>query len=134
LSRSFREWIAPLQSTLVYRSFSATLLAPQGDVCSACVVQMSVNPIDAAIGSKIRDLRLAASRQLSDIGRCVGLSDAEIADIEAGLCRPSAAQLLMIAEALGTTVHQLFETVLVVDKLQPTHTAEIIAFPTAKRG
>jgi transcriptional regulator with XRE-family HTH domain len=95
---------------------------------------MSVNSIDVAIGAQIRALRLAANWQFSDVGRCVGLSDAEVADIEAGNCRPSGVQLLMIAESLGTTAHQLFEGVLVVGKSRQTSTAEIIEFPTSKRG
>jgi transcriptional regulator with XRE-family HTH domain len=60
-----------------------------------------------ALGSLIRSLRLERSYRLSDLANMTGLSVSFISQLERGLTNPSLGSLVRLADALGTTSHEL---------------------------
>jgi transcriptional regulator with XRE-family HTH domain len=71
------------------------------------VVAMSAETLSAAIGLRLRELRLRAALTLPDLSKKVGLSASALRRIEAGAAEPSVSTLNELAGHLGTTLGQL---------------------------
>ncbi len=65
---------------------------------------MTQEEIDVYIGKRIRFRRWEAGLTLKQLGTAVGVSSQQIQKYEVGANRVSAAQLVLIAQALRTTV------------------------------
>lgn len=70
-----------------------------------------MNSIDTLIGKSIRDLRIAKGLSQDELGHLVGVSDVVINNYENGESRVGAAQVLKIAQALGTQIGDIFEKI-----------------------
>lgn len=65
---------------------------------------------EESLGSRVRALRRRQKLSLADLARLSGVSKGYLSQVERSLTvRPSAATIFAIAEALGTTVSELFE-------------------------
>ncbi len=64
-------------------------------------------PSSLAIGRAIRALREGGRQSISQLSRASGVSNAELAAIEAGRARPSIAVLHRVSNALGSTLVEL---------------------------
>lgn len=65
---------------------------------------------DDSLGNRVRVLRRRQKLSLADLSRLSGVSKGYLSQVERSLTvRPSAATIFAIAEALGTTVGELFE-------------------------
>jgi transcriptional regulator with XRE-family HTH domain len=65
--------------------------------------------VDAYIGARMRDRRLALGLSQSDLGRKLGVSFQQVQKYEIGLNRVSAARLFEICEALDLSLASMFE-------------------------
>lgn len=71
----------------------------------------SPNSIDRLVGQNLRRLRLDAGLTLQEVAARIGLSHQQLQKYETGANRLSAGLLPGVAEALGTDVAGLFESV-----------------------
>jgi transcriptional regulator with XRE-family HTH domain len=67
--------------------------------------------LDLLIGSKISRLRWRAGITVAQLARRVAMSTEDIEACEAGTKRASAAQLALIADALDSTMAELFSDI-----------------------
>jgi transcriptional regulator with XRE-family HTH domain len=68
-------------------------------------------PFDEHLGSKIRELRLAAGFSQTKLGKPIGVSFQQIQKYEIGCNRVSAGQLWQLCEFLNVTIASMFEGV-----------------------
>lgn len=72
--------------------------------------ELSETQEDESLGNRVRALRRRQKLSLADLARLSGVSKGYLSQVERSLTvRPSAATIFAIAEALGTTVGELFE-------------------------
>ncbi|WP_270935708.1 helix-turn-helix domain-containing protein [Falsiroseomonas oryzae] len=81
--------------------------------------------MDAAVGRRIRDHRIAAGMALGELSSRVGVSQPQLYRYEAGLTRVAASRLIMIAEVLGISVEALTGSGASAGQPRPTGSAEI---------
>lgn len=64
----------------------------------------TVNPFDAQVGARIAEIRKQKNVTQSSLARSIGVTFQQVQKYEKGVNRVSGSRLLMLADALGTTV------------------------------
>jgi transcriptional regulator with XRE-family HTH domain len=72
-------------------------------------MQATNQQLQVAFGRRIRDLRKARGLSQEDLAERAGLHRTYVGGIERGERNPSLVNIGQIAQALGVTVHELFE-------------------------
>ena len=67
------------------------------------------DPLDAAVGAKIRVLRVSRGLSQSDLADQIGVTFQQVQKYEKGANRVGASRLSQIADVLGVSVGELFE-------------------------
>jgi transcriptional regulator with XRE-family HTH domain len=68
----------------------------------------ALSAIDVHIGARLRTLREARGMAQAELGRAIGVSEAQLQSYETGTARIDAARLFGITRALGIAVKALF--------------------------
>ncbi|AMM19241.1 transcriptional regulator [Frondihabitans sp. PAMC 28766] len=63
----------------------------------------------AALGGRLRALRLESGMSLRDLARALGISPSAVSQIERGVRRPSVSRLLAICQVLGRPLADVFD-------------------------
>jgi transcriptional regulator with XRE-family HTH domain len=67
------------------------------------------NPVDAAVGARIRLLRKRRKKSQEELGKAIGVTFQQVEEYENGKNRVGASRLNMIADALKVPITELFD-------------------------
>ena len=67
------------------------------------------HPVDTAVGSRIRELRVRHGISQEELGRLIGVSFQQVQKYEKGLNRLGASRLVQICEALCVPIASVFD-------------------------
>lgn len=87
------------------------------------------HPVDVAVGARVRELRIRAGLNQSQLGKRLGLSFQQIQKYESGVNRMGASRLIQISEALSCPLSALFDG---IEEQDSRPTAEILDGPASK--